>query len=284
MPAIKLSGTREWAAKNLNIALGCEHNCRYCYARYNAVTRFKRVTADAWPHMRIDQAKVDAEYGRDKGIIMFPSSHDVTPSIISEYLCVLHKLLEAGNQVLIVTKPHWECIPLICESCREFKDQIIFRFTIGSVDEGVLRFWEPGAPSFEERISCLRYAYARGFRTSVSCEPYLDAYVPYTFLAVSEWITDSFWVGKLRGFGQRVNLDGVTDYERKRYVEPLLRVMDDSIVRAIYKALEIDGQPYIKWKDSIRRVMLIDQRRQANHKAHRKELKHDHENKKGVLL
>jgi len=60
--------------------------------------------------------------------------------------------------------------------------------------------------------------------------------------------------------------------------------MDDSIVRAIYKALEIDGQPYIKWKDSIRRVMLIDQRRQANHKAHRKELKHDHENKKGVLL
>ena len=26
-------GTQEWAASNVNIQDGCEHDCRYCYAK-----------------------------------------------------------------------------------------------------------------------------------------------------------------------------------------------------------------------------------------------------------
>ena len=36
------TGTKEWAKSNLNFQLGCEHGCRYCYAREMAVNRFKR--------------------------------------------------------------------------------------------------------------------------------------------------------------------------------------------------------------------------------------------------
>ena len=28
------TGTREWAASNVNIQDGCEHDCLYCYAKW----------------------------------------------------------------------------------------------------------------------------------------------------------------------------------------------------------------------------------------------------------
>ena len=37
------TGTQEWAASNVNIQDGCEHDCRYCYAKTMAI-RFKRAT------------------------------------------------------------------------------------------------------------------------------------------------------------------------------------------------------------------------------------------------
>ena len=35
----KKTGTREWAEVNVNIILGCEHRCRYCYAAEGAERR-----------------------------------------------------------------------------------------------------------------------------------------------------------------------------------------------------------------------------------------------------
>ncbi len=42
------TGTQEWAASNVNIQDGCEHDCRYCYAKTMAI-RFKRATAIPTP-------------------------------------------------------------------------------------------------------------------------------------------------------------------------------------------------------------------------------------------
>jgi len=45
--AMKISrpptGTQEWAASNVNIQDGCEHDCLYCYAKIMAI-RYKRAT------------------------------------------------------------------------------------------------------------------------------------------------------------------------------------------------------------------------------------------------
>ena len=59
MRAKEKTGTKEWAAANVNIQFGCEHGCRYCYARHEAVCRFKRCTAEQWINPVIDNAKVD---------------------------------------------------------------------------------------------------------------------------------------------------------------------------------------------------------------------------------
>jgi hypothetical protein len=49
---------------------------------------------------------------------MFPSSHDILPEILDNYLIVLKKLLKAGNSVLIVSKPWPFCIEKITNTVR----------------------------------------------------------------------------------------------------------------------------------------------------------------------
>jgi DNA repair photolyase len=248
------SGTREWSGTSENIQRGCEHDCRYCYAKYDCVRRFGRCSAEEWTVPVIDQKKVDKSRGLyDEQPVMFPTTHDITPKNISEYCCVLRKLLDAGNQVLLVTKPHGECVELICEAYAEYQSQMTWRFTIGSMDDDVLGFWEPGAPKIKERLYCLEFAFHKGFRTSISCEPFLDKKVEDIYLETRTHINDSFWIGKLRNFQTRVNLQNVSDEDFEKYVIQLLEADKDSNIRAIYDALK--GRPFIKWKDSIRDII-----------------------------
>jgi len=82
------TGTKEWTLHCENISLGCKLDCRYCYARYDAVKRFKRLeSVEDWKTMVIykrKMAKYCSEYkycGKDRprkypkrqGTIMFPS-------------------------------------------------------------------------------------------------------------------------------------------------------------------------------------------------------------------
>lgn len=246
------TGTREWAESNLNIQLGCEHGCRYCYARYMAVEQHKHCTAEQWANPVINTEKVNKGYRKRPGVIMFPSTHDITPKNVAECICVLRKLLEAGNQVLIVSKSHFNCISFICDTLEKFKDQILFRFTIGSMSDNVLKFWELEAPSFGERYTCLGYAFNYGFKTSVSAEPFLDGNVRLLYEALKPLVTDSFWIGKLRDLHKRVDLSSMTVAEIEQFVEPLELAQTDKAIKKLYA--DLDGRKFIKWKDSIKKV------------------------------
>ena len=249
-----ITGTKEWAVKNINIGQGCEHGCRYCYSRYNSVTRFKQCSAEQFiSGTALNTEKIDGSFPKYDGIVMYPSQHDITPSILSEYLVVLRKLLEAGNKVLIVTKPHLDCIKVITESYEEFRRQIMFRFTIGSMDDGVLKFWEPNAPHFKERWQALKYAFCKGYKTSVSAEPYLDNQTKHLYEFLRMWVNESFWIGKLNDFKNRVDLKDVTKDQVAVYVKPLLKAQSDKAVLKLYDQLK--GQPFIQWKDSIREII-----------------------------
>ena len=254
------TGTKEWAGDNVNIQIGCENGCRYCYARWGAVEFHKYCSAGDWPSPRINKTKVDKNYGKfDKGV-MVPSTHDITTRNIYEVLTVIQKLIQAGNKVLIVSKPRWSCITQICESIKElwptlYKAQVTFRFTIGSTSDEILKFWEPNAPNFKERWACLKYAFEAGFNTSVSCEPYLDQFPNYVYEATESLVSDKIWVGMLRNFDKRVNLGGVTESQMKRFVYPLKTLQSPMIVKAMYNAMK--DLPKITWKDSIRKVVGI---------------------------
>ena len=80
----KKTGTREWAEATSNIAMGCSHGCRYCYARHMICTRYKKCKVTEWKKMTVNQKKVDAPVRKYNGMVMFPSSHDITPESIQK--------------------------------------------------------------------------------------------------------------------------------------------------------------------------------------------------------
>ena len=60
--------------------------------------RRKQITANQWPLERIRQHDVKKRHKKYGGQVMFPSSHDITPTNLDACLTVLKKLLDAGNQ------------------------------------------------------------------------------------------------------------------------------------------------------------------------------------------
>jgi DNA repair photolyase len=225
-------GTQEWSVKTINCCTGCSHDCRYCYAKEMAI-RFGQVTKDQWPLERIRPADVDKLQKKYDGQVMFPSSHDITPKNIPACLIVLENLLKARNRVLVVSKPHLECIEKLCETLREFKSQILFRFTIGACDDRILSYWEPNAPAYAERKAALMYAYNAGFRTSVSVEPMLDSSGIDALIGdLSPYVTHSIWIGKMNHLGR---FGKVSDTVLRQAISEIERGQTNAKIKAIYE-------------------------------------------------
>jgi DNA repair photolyase len=246
----KIFGTKDWTASTVNCCTGCANNCRYCYAKGMAI-RFKRLTAEEWPIERVRQKDVDRPQRLYAGRIMFPSSHDITPSNFEACMTVLDKLISAGNQVLIVSKPRYDIIREICLEFREDRDKIMFRFTIGAMSDDALRFWEPCAPSFAERLDSLTYAFCSGYKTSVSIEPMLDSdNVLDLILAVEPFATDSIWLGKMNHIGKNIVIDSP---EMKAAVRRIENGQTRERIKVLYEVLK--DNPKIKWKSCLKHII-----------------------------
>lgn len=247
----KGTGTAEWAEVNENICLGCANNCLYCYAAASA-KRFKLQDRDQW-HLEefTKRAKMTSYPARD-GVIMFPSAHDITPFNIEKYIRVARLILAKGNKLLIVSKPRFDCMDRLVDDLGEYREQILFRFTIGAISDRLSRFWEPGAPLPEERLRCLRLAHFYFFRTSVSIEPMLAGVdeAEVVIEAVQHWVTDTIWIGKMNKVRLRVDL---TVPENLAAVECIENQQSDKAIMELYQMHRDD--PMIRWKDSIKLVI-----------------------------
>lgn len=254
-----IRGTREWAVANIDCCTGCPHECRYCYARYDAVVRKEVMRAESWKECVVRREDVHRAYPLYDGQVMFPTTHDIVPDILEDCITVITGLLRAGNRVLIVTKPHKECISRLCREFDSQKGQILFRFTITARDEKLLRFWEPGAPGYAERKECLRLAWKSGYETSVSVEPMLDSGdVVGMFHDLAPSVTHSIWIGKMNRIGTRVQM--VTPEDREQ-VNRILAGQDDARIREIYDRLKME--PLVRWKESIKSVVGLELPREA---------------------
>jgi DNA repair photolyase len=255
----RISGTQEWAKENVNCLTGCSHACLYCYGKGMA-RRFKRISSDdEWqtPHLR--RKEVTKRRKLVSGRVMFPTTHDITPEFLEPCLTVLQNLLTAGNQVLIVSKPHLECIKRICEEFADYTEQILFRFTIGADDDSILSFWEPEAPCFEERLKCLKHAGKQGFSTSVSMEPMLDTpRAVRLFHKLKPFVTDSIWLGKMNRARSQIK-DRTPEIDAA--IEQIEANQGDEQIEAIYEALK--AEPLVRWKDSIKEIVGLPLAEQA---------------------
>jgi DNA repair photolyase len=246
-------GTKEWADVNFNFINGCTHDCKYCYSKEMAI-RFERKSPDTWKDEELRINDLTKTISIKNKLVMFPSSHDITPKYLNESITIIKKLIDSKNNVLIVTKPHFECVKKICQTFDKEKNNILFRFTIGSSNSSILKFWEPGAPSFQTRLKSLKYAFDMGFKTSVSCEPMLDYNIEKLIQKILPFITDSIWIGNANFLIKRLRTNGITDYESIQKANELViwQSNKDNILK-IYDLYKTNKK--IKWKDSIQKIL-----------------------------
>lgn len=248
----RTSGTKEWADFNVNCISGCANDCRYCYAKLMA-KRFNRATEETWKDMVIREKFLTKKFRKYPGRVMFPSSHDIVdiPEVKEVCLTVLKNLLDADNEVLVTMKPNLNVTKDIVARFEEFKETMQFRFTITSNNNAILSFWEPNAPSYEERLESLILAYKEGYKTSVSVEPFLDDDPVPLIKDLSPFITESIWIGPMNHMPRKNIADeDVPEYERIRHTkhrENLQRIHDELI-----------DVPNIRFKDSMKIILGLE--------------------------
>jgi hypothetical protein len=183
---------------------------------------------------------------------MFPTSHDLLPEYERESIATIRNLLDNGNKVLIVTKPHASVIKSICTSFGAAKGDLLFRFTITALNPELSSFWELEAPAPRERIRSLKYAFEHGYSTSVSCEPFLCSVDETCELvdSVSPHVTDTIWIGKASRIPRKLNshipgfaaaLDALQSHQT-----------DEEILRLVKR---LSKNKTMKWKDSVQDVL-----------------------------
>lgn len=130
--------------------------------------------------------------------VMFPTTSDILPEWYEQYRRRIHSILEAGHSLVLVSKPHREVWEKLAKELDYAKARIIVRFTVGSMDNDLLRLLEPGAPRFEERFACLKIMHKAGYRTSVSMEPAIDLLnAPKLIKKVLPYVNTDIWIGTL---------------------------------------------------------------------------------------
>jgi DNA repair photolyase len=249
-----IRGTAEWAVATVDCCTGCPHGCRYCYARYDFVERRRLVSEEQWQTCTVDDHEVAKAHPLYAGQVMFPAHHDIVPENLAACRTVLLNLLQAGNRVLVVSKPHLLCIEELCREFRPYRDRLLFRFTITARNAEILKFWEPRAPAYNERKSCLELAFRAGFATSVSIEPMLDSSDVVAMVdELQTFVTHSLWLGKMNEIDERVVC---ATSETQVEIERIQREQDDAHLHEIYRQLH--KRPLIRWKESMKTVLGLD--------------------------
>ena len=245
------TGTREWAEVTENIQRGCVNNCLYCYAAHNA-ERFGWRTRSEWQREELTKRADMKTYPARDGVVMFPSSHDITPFNVGHFIRVATIILQKGNRLLIVSKPRLDCIIDVCKSLAPWKKQILFRFTIGAMDETLTAMWEPGAPRPEERLAAMKYANDCGYSVSVSIEPMLAGGAETCFVITEafRFNPETIWIGKMNKVRLRVADKSPAVMEAVKNIE--WQQSDSEIMKLHAVAKSVTA---VRWKDSIKMVL-----------------------------
>lgn len=216
------TGTKEWADATVNVQRGCENRCCYCHACARDV-RFGGKAEDwgipMWSK-GTDAALRKIQRAKDPLRVMFPSTHDITPGNFSACWLAIVRILEApaGHSLLIVSKPRIAVVRQLVwdmtAASTETQKRVMFRFSIGTMNEKVRELLEPGAPSIAERLECVRLAAESGYTVTVSAEPLLTAMAEFTVHLVKSCVdagASRVWIGPMRHWRARMKACGATE-------------------------------------------------------------------------
>lgn len=250
------TGKFTWPKVKQSRFAGCSHDCKYCYSKSLAIQSGYK-TADDWKEEVFLGPKLgdyyEIEYHR-QGIV-FPADHDITYDKLDDILDCIRDIVETDSRLVICTKPDPKCIEVICRIFTAYWDIISFCFSIGSSDTATLKYWEPNAPGFNERLEALKIAYHSGFKTFVSCEPMLDNNIEDLIEKVSPFITNSVILSRPVGLIEKLRINGHGDESSLNTAEKLLSSLSDEYIRGLCFKYR-DKTPKIKWRKEIQKISV----------------------------
>jgi DNA repair photolyase len=257
------TGTREWSDISRNCGTGCKNGCVYCFAAWGAIYRYKRVKPDCWTEEKVNMTKAMKKepYGRDPNqVAMYPTQHDITEAYYEASIHKVQHLLDAGYQVLIVTKPTFKIFTNFLLHFEKYKARILTRISLTSLDPKASLQYEPGASSPAERLDCLEWAFKHGYQTSLSCEPMLPSR-RYTYAEMgrliyykaAEFVTDKIWYGTMNKVHSRIpDITPSWEKEIENWQQP-------SEVLKLVRIIQASGaNQKVEWKDSVKTIILTD--------------------------
>ena len=255
------TGTREWSEHSVNCCLGCRHGCLYCYGREAALRWGKINRGEDWTTERVDVEAANRTRKKYAGRVMFPTVHDLTKGTAAACLATLVNLLDAENDVLVVSKAGLH-VPALLDTARslaEGKGKLELRVSLTCLDGRIAACWEPFAPSPRDRLAALIRANRADFDTSVSIEPCLEPERVQEIVdaALDAEVKGEIWIGGANLLRRRTAW--IPDKRDLPLEWDICRIEAGQTPEAmgrIYEAL--NGNPQIRWKDSYQKVLGID--------------------------
>lgn len=188
---------REYSALALNVYLGCEHGCKYCYIQDN-----RDLFIAKYRNGLLEQLKKDIpKYPKNKYILLSFIS-DPYPKIEQKERNtrkILELLLKEGMSVCILSKSGSRILDDL-DLFKQYKNQLAIAFSLTLYDNDLSLKYENGAASPSERIETLKEIKANNLRTWVSFEPVLFPNETYKLFAETKDYVDLYKIGKLNHF------------------------------------------------------------------------------------
>ncbi|MDR3276869.1 MAG: radical SAM protein [Treponema sp.] len=154
----------------INPYIGCPHKCMYCYAEYmKHFTNHGEAWGDFLDVKRCDRA-INMSRLRGKTVVLSSTTDAYNP---------FERKFEATRGILkqfIHTEVHVE---IMTKSDLVLRDRDLFKeipnirigVSLNTLDDGIRKQIEPGAPSIENRIKAIRTLHEEGFDTYIFLSP-----------------------------------------------------------------------------------------------------------------
>lgn len=194
---------REYSELAINLFIGCENGCKYCYApactfntkeKYHNVIRIRKNILDLLQKDLIDMSKL-----KDKRRVLFcfitdPYQGDYYFNKVTSEALALFKAYNIPMQIL--TKGGMKA----ARDFHLYKKTDAYASTLTFYDEQKSFEWEPKASSPRDRIRSLRKAKEKGINTWASFEPVVEPEETYKLFEHTKDVVDLYKIGKINRY------------------------------------------------------------------------------------
>ena len=185
---------REYAELACNVYSGCDHRCKYCYAKRLGSHGTPKTRRDLFDKLKDEIGVPGVLRGKTVHLCFTCDPYQTFDARIGDTRRVIQMIHYAGGNVAILTKGGSRAL-------RDLDLMIPGRdyhaATMTYLDASHSLYWEPGAALPDDRIDTLQAFHAAGITTWVSLEPVLDPAQSIEIIKRTIGFVDIYKIGKL---------------------------------------------------------------------------------------